>query len=40
MRMPSVLSEDGKQLSEPAEVVARWFHHFSGVLNVTSGVCR
>ena len=36
MRSSSVLSEDGKQLSEPAQVVARWFRHFSGVLNVTS----
>ena len=31
-----VSSEDGRKLSEPVEVVAKWFHHFSGVLNVTS----
>ena len=29
-------SEDGQLLSEPAEVVARWFRHFAGVLNVPS----
>ena len=36
VRTSGVLSEDGRQLSEPVEVVARWFRHFSGVLNVAS----
>ena len=36
MRTSGVLSEDGRTLSEPVEVVARWFCHFMGVLNVTS----
>ena len=36
VRTSGVLSEDGWKLSEPVEVVARWFCHFSEVLNVTS----
>ena len=36
MRTCGIRSEDGQLLSEPAEVVARWFHHFAGVLNVPS----
>ena len=36
MRTSGIRSEDGQLLSEPAEVVARWFRHFAGVLNVPS----
>ena len=36
MRTFSVLSEEGQQLSEPAEVVARWFCYFASVLYVHS----
>ena len=36
MRTFGVRSEDGQLLSEPAEVVARWFRHFAGVLNILS----
>jgi len=36
VRTTGILSEDGWKLSEPVEVVAMWFSHFSGVLNVTS----
>ena len=36
MRTSGIRREDGQLLSEPAEVVARWFHHFAGVLNVPS----
>ena len=32
VRISGVLSEDGQKLSEPVEVVARRFRHFSGVL--------
>jgi len=36
VRTFTVLSGDGRQLSEPVEVVVRWFCDFSGVLNVTN----
>ena len=36
LRTSGIRSEDGQLLSEPAEVVARWFRHFAGVLNVPS----
>ena len=36
MRTFGVRSEDGQLLSEPAEVVVRWFRHFASVLNVPS----
>jgi len=36
VRTSGVLSEDGQLLSEPVEVVARWFRHFGGVLDVPS----
>ena len=36
VRTSGIRSEDGQLLSEPAEVVVRWFCHFAGVLNVPS----
>ena len=36
MRASSGLNEDSQQLSKPAEVVARWFYHFSGVASQLS----
>ena len=36
VRTSGVRREDGQLLSGPAEVVARWFRHFAGVLNVSS----
>ena len=35
-RRPGGLSEEGQLHSKSGEVVARWFHHFAGVLNVPS----
>ena len=31
-----MMDECSRHLSEPAKMVARWFRHFSRVLNVTS----
>ena len=35
-----MMDECGRHLPEPAKVVATWFRHFSGVLNVTSQFCQ
>ena len=36
VRTSGVLCEEGQLLLEPAEVVARWFHHFYGVLSIST----